>query len=134
MSEERRRFLERPWLTSATATLIAADSVFVGNLRGSGQFVVLGEVHGDGELAGGLHLSANGRWHGNIRAHQAIVAGTVLGGLNIADTLEIGSTAVIRGSVSARTIAIAKGAIVDGDIEITSGTPIVLFEEKREGR
>ncbi|MEA3150504.1 MAG: hypothetical protein QOD56_1443 [Gammaproteobacteria bacterium] len=134
MSEERRRFLERTWLTSATATFIAADSVFVGNLRGGGPFVVFGEVHGDGELAGGLHLSASGRWHGNIRAHQAIVAGTVLGGLNIADKLEIGSTAVIRGSVSARSIAIAKGAIVDGDIEITSGAPIVRFEEKREGR
>jgi hypothetical protein len=38
---------------------------------------------------------------------------------------------VIRGSVSARTIAIAKGAIVDGDIEVTSGAPLFEFEEKR---
>jgi cytoskeletal protein CcmA (bactofilin family) len=41
---------------------------------------------------------------------------------------------VIRGSVSARTIAIAKGAIIDGGIEVTSGTAIVQFEEKRESR
>ena len=45
--------------------------------------------------------------------------------------LEIGYTAVIRGSVSARTIAIAKGAIVDGDIVVTSGEPPLEFEEKR---
>jgi cytoskeletal protein CcmA (bactofilin family) len=46
--------------------------------------------------------------------------------------LEIGYTAVIRGKVSARTIAIAKGAIVDGEIEVTSGAPVLQFEEKRE--
>ena len=46
--------------------------------------------------------------------------------------MEIGYTAVIRGTVSARTIAIAKGAIVDGDIEVTSGAPMLEFEEKRE--
>lgn len=134
MSEEKRRFLERTLNASATATLIAADSVFVGNLRGKGQFVVFGEVQGDGDLGGGLHLSTKGRWHGNVRAHQAVVAGTILGNLIVTDTLEIGGTAVIRGSVSARTIAIARGAVVEGDIEITSDTPIVRFEEKREGR
>lgn len=132
MSEQKRRFLERALQTSATPTLIGAESVFVGNIRGIGLFVVSGEVHGDGELEGVLNLSVVGRWHGNIQAHQAIVAGKIVGELNVKDHLEIGYTAVIRGRVSARTIAIAKGAIVDGQIEITSGTPIVQFEEKRE--
>ena len=34
---------------------------------------------------------------------------------------------------SARQVAIARGAIVDGDIEVTSGDAIVQFEEKRGG-
>jgi cytoskeletal protein CcmA (bactofilin family) len=38
---------------------------------------------------------------------------------------------VIRGRVTARTVAIARGAIVDGDIEVTSGEPVLEFEEKR---
>ncbi len=134
MSDHKRRFLERALQASATATFIAADSVFVGNIRGRGQFVVFGEVQGDGDLDGGLNISAKGTWHGNIRARQAIIAGTILGALEVTGKLEIGSSAVIRGSVSARTIAIAKGAIVDGEIVVTSGTPIVEFEEKREGR
>jgi cytoskeletal protein CcmA (bactofilin family) len=46
--------------------------------------------------------------------------------------LEIGYSAVIRGKVSARTVAIATGAIVDGEIEVTSGAPVLQFEEKRE--
>ena len=130
MSEQKRRFFEG---ASASPTFIGADSVIVGNIRGAGQFVVSGEVHGDGELDGGLNLSATGTWHGFIQAQQAIVAGKIIGGLTVRGKLEIGYTAVIRGKVSARTVAIAKGAIVDGEIEVTSGSPVLQFEEKREG-
>ena len=129
MTEQKRRFLDSD---TATPTFIGVNSVFVGDIRGKGQFVVSGEVHGDGELDGALNLSATGSWHGQVRAHQAIVAGTVLGGLMVKDKLEIGYTAVIRGKVSARTVAIARGAIVDGEIEVTSDTPVTQFEEKRD--
>src|SRR5271154_2609558 len=107
MSAQKRRFLEGSW---GTPTFIGAESVFVGNIRGTGHFVVSGEVHGDGELHGGLNLSATGSWHGFVQAEQAIIAGKIGGG----------------------TIAIAKGAIVDGEIEVTSGAPLTQFEEKRD--
>jgi cytoskeletal protein CcmA (bactofilin family) len=131
MSEQKRRFFER---ITATPTFIGPDSVVVGNIRGTGPYVVCGEVHGDGELDGGLNLSVTGCWHGKIEAQQAIVAGKIIGALLVKGKLEIGYTAVIRGKVSARTIAIAKGAIVDGDIEVTSGAPMLEFEEKRDGK
>jgi cytoskeletal protein CcmA (bactofilin family) len=131
MTEEKRRFLD---FGAATPTFIGAQSVFIGNIRGTGQFVVSGEVHGDGELEGALNLSSTGSWHGNIQAEQAIVAGKIMGGLSVRDKLEIGYTAVIRGKVSARTVAIAKGAIVDGEIEVTSDAPVVQFEEKRDSK
>jgi cytoskeletal protein CcmA (bactofilin family) len=129
MSAPKRRFFEG---SSVTPTVIGADSVFVGNIRGVGEFVVSGEVHGDGDLEGGLNLSVTGSWYGNIQAQQAIIAGKITGGLTVKDRLEIGYTAVIRGRVSARSIAIAKGAIVDGEIEVTSDAPMVQFEEKRD--
>ena len=131
MSQQKRRFLDT---NSTSPTFIGAKSVFIGNIRGTGQFVVSGEVHGDGELEGALNLSSSGSWHGHIQAEQAIVAGKIMGGLSVKDKLEIGYTAVIRGKVSARTIAIAKGAIVDGEIEVTSGAPVLEFEEKRDAK
>ncbi|MGA2189507.1 MAG: polymer-forming cytoskeletal protein [Steroidobacteraceae bacterium] len=132
MNEPKRRFLERaPLNGSPSPTVIPAETILVGNIRGNGQFVVCGEVHGDGELDGPLFLAATGQWFGHIHAHQAIVAGKIVGGIVVLDKLEIGLTAVIRGRVRARTIAIAKGAIVDGEIEVTSGDPILEFEEKR---
>jgi cytoskeletal protein CcmA (bactofilin family) len=130
MSEPKRRFLDP---ASPTPTVIGADTVFMGNLRGKGQFVVSGQVHGDAELEGAFHLSVSGRWHGNIHAQQATIAGKIEGALIVEDKLEIGYSAVIRGKVSARTIAIAKGAIVDGEIVVTSDAAIVNFEEKRGG-
>lgn len=136
MSEQKRRFLELPALpaalrTSTTPTVISADTVIVGNLRGKGHFVVSGEVQGDGEIDGALHLAVTARWHGTIHAQQAIIAGKITGGLIVSDKLEIGYSAVIHGRVSARTLAIAKGAIVDGEIEVTSGAAVIEFEEKR---
>jgi cytoskeletal protein CcmA (bactofilin family) len=128
MSEPKRRFFD---LHSAAPTVIGAGSVVIGDLRGDGEYVISGEVHGDGELGGGLNLAATGVWNGHIRALEAVVAGKITGGLAVTGKLEIGYTAVIRGSVSARTIAIAKGAIVDGDIVVTSGEPPLQFEEKR---
>src|ERR1700749_1691042 len=129
MTQQKRRFLDS---SAASPTFIGANSVFVGDIRGTGQFVVSGEVHGDGDLNGGINLSATGSEHGQVRRKQAIVAGTILVGLIVQEKLEIGYTAVIRGKVSARTVAIAKGAIVDGEIEVTSNAPVVEFEEKRE--
>lgn len=129
---EQRRFLERSF---GSPTVIGEHSVFVGNVRGRGQFIVSGEVQGDGELGGDLNLAVSGTWHGHVQARQAVVAGKIFGSLHVEGKLEIGHTAVIRGRVSARTIAIAKGAVIDGEIEVTSGAAPVLFEEKRnEGR
>ncbi len=129
MSVPKRRFLETG---SSAPTFIGADTTIVGNVRGRGHFVVSGTVQGDGDLEGGLNLAATGTWRGNVRAIQAVVACSVVGSLSVREKLEIGYSAVIRGKVTARTVAIAKGAIVDGEIEVTSGSPVVQFEEKRE--
>jgi cytoskeletal protein CcmA (bactofilin family) len=60
-----------------------------------------------------------------------VVAGKIIGRLSVEDKLEIGASAVVRARISARTIAIAKGAVIDGEVIVTSGQPVVSFEEKR---
>jgi cytoskeletal protein CcmA (bactofilin family) len=130
MKEPKRRFFDFD-LGLPTPTVIGVESVVVGDIRGTGQFVVSGEVHGDAEIAGSLNLAVTGVWNGNIQAERAVIAGKITGGLTVQGKLEIGFTAVIRGKVSARTIAIAKGAIIDGEIEVTSAAPMQEFVEKR---
>jgi cytoskeletal protein CcmA (bactofilin family) len=124
----KRRLLDA---VSASPTFIGEGTTFVGNVSSSGPFVLCGHIKGDGSIEGPLNLAVSGHWEGMVQATQAVIAGRVTGDIRIEEKLEIGQTAVIRGSVSARTLAIAKGAVVDGDITVTSGAPITRFEEKR---
>ena len=125
----KRRLLDE---VPGSPTFLGEHSKFVGDLTTAGAFVLCGHIKGDGRIDGTLNLAVSGHWEGGVHAQQAVVAGRVTGDLVVEEKLEIGQTAVIRGSVSARTIAIAKGAVVDGDITVTSGTPITRFEERRK--
>jgi cytoskeletal protein CcmA (bactofilin family) len=93
--------------------------------------IICGVVRGDGKIGGALSMATDSAWEGEIHARQAVIAGSISGKLIVAEKLEIGSSAVIRADVVARSIAIAKGAIVEGAVTVTSGQPIVRFEEKR---
>jgi cytoskeletal protein CcmA (bactofilin family) len=125
----KRRVLDD---VTGSPTLLGEHSEFVGNVTSSGAFVLCGHLKGDGRIDGTLNLAVSGHWEGRVQASQAVIAGRITGDLIVDEKLEIGHTAVIRGSVSARTIAIAKGAKVDGDITVTSGAPIMRFEERRK--
>jgi cytoskeletal protein CcmA (bactofilin family) len=130
MTDNPRRRLRDAF--SGTPTFLGERTKFVGNLETSGPLVVCGHVQGDAHVDGSVNLSVGALWEGGIHANHAVIAGKVTGTIVIAEKLEIGQTAVIHGSVTARMLAIAKGAVVDGDITITSGTPITRFEEKRK--
>lgn len=124
----RRRLADR---VSSSPTFIGSGSKFTGDLECAGDLVVGGSVEGDGDVKGALTLSEGGHWLGEIRAGNAVIAGEVEGSLSIGEKLELRSTARIRGSLRARSIAVAKGAIIEGEMAVTSGKPVVHFEEKR---
>jgi cytoskeletal protein CcmA (bactofilin family) len=90
-----------------------------------------GNVHGDGDIGGTLAISRGAHWEGHVKARDAIIAGSLTGGIEVTQQLEVGSGAVIKGNVTARTLAIARGAVLEGQIQVTSGEPVVQFEEKR---
>lgn len=115
-------------------TFVAEGSRITGDLETAGPLVVCGAVAGDGRVTGALHMAVTAQWHGEIHAQAAVVAGRITGRLVVADKLEVAATAVIRADIVARTIAIAKGAVIEGAVTVTSGQPVVQFEEKRAGR
>ena len=51
----------------------------------------------------------------------------------VVDELEISASAVITGEIVAKILAIANGARIEGEVTVTSGKPILKFEEKRAG-
>ncbi len=126
----RRRHTDH---TAASPTLVGVGSHFVGNLHCDSDVLVGGAVQGDGVVRGALTISEGARWEGDVQANSAVIAGEVIGALVVAEKLEIRKTARLRGAVRARVIAIAKGAVLEGEMAVTSGAPVQHFEEKREG-
>jgi len=126
----RRRVTDR---ASGSPTFIGEGSIMHGDLQCQGDVVVAGHVTGDCIAQGSFTLIEGARWEGRLQAGNAIIAGDVIGGLMIAEKIEIRKSARIRGSVSARSIAVAQGALIEGDLAVTSGAPVVRYEEKRKG-
>ena len=129
MSEAPKRRLVDQF--GVSPTLVAEGCRFTGDIETSGPLVVCGAIRGDGRVGGALSMATQSQWDGEIHAQAAVVAGRISGKLVIAEKLEVGSTAVIRADIVARSIAVAKGAVIDGEVTITSGQPIIRFEERR---
>jgi cytoskeletal protein CcmA (bactofilin family) len=129
-SAPKRRLLDK---LAGSPTFLGEGTRFIGDIEGPGPFVLCGHIQGDGRIDGSLNLTMSGHWEGNVHVTRAVVAGRVTGSLTAEEKLELGKSAVIRGSVTAKTLAIAQGAVIDGDITVTGDTPITRFEEKRIG-
>ena len=115
-------------------TFVAEGSRMTGDLETPGPLVVCGSIRGDGRIGGALRMAVTAEWEGEIHAQAAVIAGKITGRLVVEDKLEVGMTAVIRADIVTRSIAVAKGAVIDGAVTVTSGEPIVQFEEKRADR
>ncbi len=124
----KRRIHDR---VSGPATLISEGCKVTGMIAGDGDFLVCGEVEGECELGGALTVAPNGFWKGTINATDVIVAGTVEGDIVAGGRVEISDTARITGTVSGEAIAVAEGAVVQGQMKTTGNDDPVGFVEKR---
>jgi cytoskeletal protein CcmA (bactofilin family) len=102
-----------------------------GEVTGRGAFVFCGEVEGDCNIEGLITLTAGSRWTGTLKGTDVIIAGSVDGDIIAAQRVEVGGTARIRGSLSGHSIAVAEGAVIEGELRVTNDGEATRFEEKR---
>jgi cytoskeletal protein CcmA (bactofilin family) len=126
----KRRLMDQLQASQAP-TFVTAGSRVTGDIEAAGPLVVCGTVRGDGRVAGVLRMAVTAAWEGEVHAQAAIIAGKLSGKLVVEQKLEVAATAVIRADVVAHTIAIAKGAVIDGTVTITSEQRLTEFEERR---
>ncbi len=124
----RRRLLDR---LGGTPSLLAGGCTLVGDIETRGALMCSAHVRGNGRISGELSLGAEASWEGDVWAYRAAIAGQIHGSLTVTDKLEIAASAVIRGRVAARSIALARGATIDGEVTVTGEEPVIEFEEKR---
>ena len=99
-------------------TFIAAGTRIVGNLSGDGTYIFCGRIEGDCDINGSLTIAESCHWKGKIRATDIILAGSVEGDVTATRRVDIADTARISGRLRARSIAVAEGAVIEGDIGV----------------
>jgi len=128
MNRRKRRILDQ---NHGPTTFIAAKTEITGTIKGAGEYIFCGRVEGDCSIDGPVTLAAGGTWRGTMRGEDLIIAGEVEGDVIAAQRVEVSGTAKVTGSLSGNSIAVAEGAIIEGEIRVTSGDSPVRFEEKR---
>jgi len=117
--------------SSGPTTFIAKGCRIKGTLKGEGAYAFCGEMEGDCDIDGPLTLADGGHWTGTLRATDVVIAGRVDGDVIAKNRVEIAGSARIAGSLSGASIAVAEGAVIEGEIRITSGESPKSFTEKR---
>ena len=125
----KRRILDN---ADNAATYIAPTTKIQGSMSGKGTYVFCGEIEGDCDIEGPMTLAEGSRWKGTLRASDVVVAGHVDGDVIAERKIEVAATAHIAGSLSGSSIAVAEGAVIEGDIKVTSGGGAHEFKEKRQ--
>jgi cytoskeletal protein CcmA (bactofilin family) len=126
----KRRIQDVP---TGPTTFIGPSTKIVGTVTGQGPYVFCGTVEGDCDINGPLTLAEGGRWKGTLKATDVIVAGIVEGDVVARQRVEIAGTARVTGSLSGNSIAVAEGAVIEGEIKVMTGGAPVTFQEKRQG-
>jgi len=103
----------------ATATHVASGTKVVGQISGSAELVVDGQVEGEIHLDSRVVIGASGRVTGEIQARAIEVNGKVHGNIRGAERVEVLASGGLEGDVVAPRVVIAEGAFFKGKVEMT---------------
>jgi len=126
--EPRRRSTDK---LNAFSSQIGIGARFQGELRGAGSYLIHGEVRGDGDIEGTVVLAGGADWKGDLTADYVRIEGRVEGDVVARSKIELTSTAVVTGDLSALLIAIEEGATYQGTINRPRKTQVTRYTERR---
>lgn len=110
--------VETPKIYSSEVAHIGKSVFIKGELSGSEDLYLDGEVEGSIELRGhGLTIGPHGRVRAHVQARDVVVHGKIDGNLR-ADRVELKKSAVVIGDVSTQRVMIEEGAFFKGSIDI----------------
>src|ERR1700736_5531329 len=106
------------------ASHIGESIVIKGDVSGSGNVYLDGELEGSVELlAGALPIGPGGRFRANLQTRSIGVQGRVHGNLYGLERAELKKSATVVGDIYTPRIAIEDGAFLEGSVWVHKGTP-----------
>lgn len=110
---------ERRPAAAGAATHIAPGAKITGQVTGTCDLVVDGELEGQVRLESHVTVGADGRVRGDIHARTVRIGGRVVGNVQGDEKVEILPTGRLEGDVSAPRVVLAEGAFFKGKVEMT---------------
>ncbi len=110
--------------TPANSNVLNSDVTVVGTLRFIDDLLVDGIVEGEILSEGVLTVGANAKISGTekdqpaIRTKSAIIRGQVIGSVVVSERVELASTAVLQGDITASSLSIQEGAQIVGHVQV----------------
>jgi len=105
--------------TASSASVIGAGLKIRGEISGNSDLLIEGEAEGKIRLAGGrVSVGRNGRVQADVDAREIIVEGSVQGNLKATESLHLGASSSVQGSVITPRIGIEDGARLRGKVEM----------------
>jgi cytoskeletal protein CcmA (bactofilin family) len=115
---EKVQMRNDPPSPEAGLSVIAAGMKIVGNIESTGVVKIEGIVEGAIRGARQLLLGRQGTVHGDIRAHEVVVGGTVVGTIVADERVEIQGTSSVQGDIHTKSIVVLEGGVINGRVRM----------------
>lgn len=103
-------------------THVARGSKVIGEISGTAELVIDGQVDGEIELENRLVVGPEGRVDGKIVARAVQVGGKVHGNVRGLERVEVLASGSLEGDVVSPRVVIAEGAFFKGKVEMVDGS------------
>jgi cytoskeletal protein CcmA (bactofilin family) len=104
---------------SMSTSVISAGLKIRGEISGSSDLHIEGEAHGKIRLSGGrVSIGPQGKVQADVDAREIVVEGSLQGNLKASESVRLGPSSRVQGSVMAPRIGIEDGARLRGQVEM----------------
>ena len=101
--------------------IITNSGQIIGDVHAKNMDMINAEVRGDVATAGDFRVNDKSEMQGNVDARRMDLRGKLTGDSNVANELNVHSSAIVAGDIEAGSIAIGHGAKIKGFINAGSG-------------
>lgn len=119
--------------SSASPTLIGADSSFEGTYKGNESICIEGEFKGNIEGTNNVYVHEGARVTADINAIFVIVHGEINGNITSEEEINIGATGRVNGDVQTKSLTVVTGGCLNGQCRMQANEN-TIEESEPQGR
>ena len=105
-------------LPQASNCIISQGSVIEGKFNSKDSLRLDGQVNGEIDCESRFVMGETGKVVGSVRAAEAEILGEIEGDIMVSGSLNLRSTAKIKGNITAKTMSVDEGATYNGECRI----------------